>query len=68
MHTITPETRTEFLATPQFGFAHLRGSLTHVEPIHDFLVVQFGAVAEIVASARLGAGLALSTPCAGGRP
>lgn len=62
MHTDTIEPRTDFLATPQFGFAHLRGSLTCVEPIHDFLVVQFGAMAEFVASARGGQKLARNTP------
>jgi len=56
MHTDTPETRTQFVATPQFGFAHLWGSLTRTEPMHDFLVVQFGAVAEAVAASRVRSG------------
>ena len=63
MHTDTIAPRTDFLATPQFGFAHLRGSLTCVEPIHDFLVVQFGAMAGFVASARRGQPVAHATPC-----
>lgn len=66
MHTDTIETRTEFLATPQFGFAHLRGSLTHIEPIHDFLVVQFGAVAEMVAAAGAAPRGVIQASCPGG--
>jgi len=61
MHTDTPETRTRFLATPQFGFAHLRDGRALVEPIHDFLVVQFGAIAEFATAARAGHGPAMRT-------
>jgi len=59
MHTETTETRTQFVATPQFGFAHLLESRTRTEPIHDFLVVQFGAVAETLATAGRGLGRAM---------
>lgn len=50
MHPSSPDTRTQFLATPQFGFAHLRDDRARTEPLHDFLVVQSGAVADRAAS------------------
>lgn len=68
MHTDTLDTRTQFLATPQFGFAHLRGSRTPAEPIHDFLVVHFGAVAGIVATACGAHGVAMGARHAEDRP
>jgi hypothetical protein len=60
MHTDTPDTRTQFLATPQFGFAHLRESRMRNEPNHDFLVVQFGAAAETDLTPRAGRRFAAS--------
>lgn len=68
MHPDTPETRHRFLATPQFGFAHLRDGHALVEPIHDFLVVQFGAVAEFGAVARAGHGPTTRTHRTGDLP
>lgn len=59
MHPDTPEPRHRFLATPQFGFAHLRDGRALVEPIHDFLVVQFGAIAEFATSPLAANGLAM---------
>lgn len=56
MHTDTHDTRTQFVATPQFGFTHLHESLTRNEPSHDFLVVQFGAIAETAPMPRAGRG------------
>lgn len=53
MHTDTPATRTQFLATPQWGFAHLHEQPLRFEPRHDFLAVHFGAEAD-----------AVGTPCA----
>lgn len=54
MHPTSPDTRTQFLATPQFGFAHLRDDRARTEPLHDFLVVQFGAAADVAVSRRDG--------------
>lgn len=56
MHTDTPAIRTQFLTTPQFGFAHLSEGQPRTEPSHDFLVVQFGAVAEAAPAPRAGRG------------